>query len=213
MNCLVTNNFAGAGGGIFSSNARPKFYNCTVINNSVSGSGGGFYRASGSKTPTVENCIFWDNLPNQIFASDPINLTYSDIQGGWSGTGNIDADPSFVDAASNDYHLCWNSQCINKGDPAYTAGEDELDIDSEPRIMRGRIDMGFDEVGEKQADLNRNGVIDFEDVEKFVQAWLNGPGDDDWYILCDLYQDGQIDFADWVELAKDWLWQAGWYEL
>jgi len=220
--CLILGNTTD---GICSGYCMPKIQNCTITNNT----GVGFRCSVSSKIPTVKNCIIWGNSSGGISKSGgtPI-ITYNDIQGGWSGIGNISADPSFVaypsfvGAANNhyhsplppiyDYHLRWNSPCINKGDPAYTAGDDELDIDGEPRIMGGRIDMGFDEVGEKQADLNRNGIINFEDIMLFVQAWLSNPGEDIRYILCDLYQDNQIDFADWAELAKDWLWQADWYE-
>ena len=32
-------------------------------------------------------------------------ITYSDIEGAWPDSGNIDADPEFVDPANDDYHL------------------------------------------------------------------------------------------------------------
>jgi hypothetical protein len=88
-------------------------------------------------------------------------------------------------------------------------------MDGQPRIISGRVDIGCDEVGEKQADFSRNGIIDIEDVAIFVQAWLSGPSGPDqsaWDVLCDLYQDEFVDLADWAELAKDWLWWADWYK-
>jgi len=54
-----------------------------------------------------------------------LNLSYSDIQGGWQGTGNIDIDPLFRDTANGDFHLMsticgspYESPCIDVGDPA-----------------------------------------------------------------------------------------------
>ena len=49
--------------------------------------------------------------------SGSLTVTYSDIQGGYTGTGNIDSDPLFVDAANGDYYLQPASPCIDAGDP------------------------------------------------------------------------------------------------
>jgi predicted outer membrane repeat protein len=204
--CLIMGNTTD---GICSGYCMPKIQNCTITNNTGVG-----FRCSVSKIPTLKNCIIWGNSSGGISKSGsgtPI-IIYNDVQGGWPGTGNISTDPCFVDMANNDYHLRRNSLCIDAGDPTFVAEPNETDFDGEPRIMGSRIDMGFDEVGGKQADLNHNGIIDFEDVEKFMRAWISYPGEDNWYILCDLYPDNKIDFGDWAELAKDWLWQADWYE-
>ncbi len=48
------------------------------------------------------NC-YWDNDTNRI-GVDP-------------GEGSIHADPRFVDPDNGDYHLQWNSPCIDAGDP------------------------------------------------------------------------------------------------
>ncbi len=139
----------------------------------------------------------------------------------WNDITNIDVDPCFVDAdgaddtvgtEDDDLHLRWDSNCINAGDPCVVFDVNERDIDGEPRVMVGRIDMGTDEVGEKQADFTRNGRIGLEDLNIFVQSWLRRPGENDWYILCDLYEDSQIDSVDYSKFAGDWLWRASWYE-
>ncbi|GAG54290.1 unnamed protein product, partial [marine sediment metagenome] len=53
-------------------------------------------------------------------------------------------DPQFVDPANDDYHLLLNSPCIDAGDPTgdYTG---QTDIDGEPRVINGRVDIGADE--------------------------------------------------------------------
>ena len=38
--------------------------------------------------------------------------------GGWTGSGNIDADPLFVDPVNGDFHLQAGSPCIDTGDPS-----------------------------------------------------------------------------------------------
>jgi hypothetical protein len=46
-----------------------------------------------------------------------------------------------------DYHLLLDSPCIDAGDPNYIAGPNETDLDGEPRVIGGRIDMGVYEYG------------------------------------------------------------------
>ena len=66
----------------------------------------------------MTDCIVWENSPDQIFnAGGNPTVTYSDVQDGWPGDGNIDADPMFVDAGDGDYRLLTGSPCIDAGDP------------------------------------------------------------------------------------------------
>jgi hypothetical protein len=86
-----------------------------------------------------------------------ITITYSNIESGHPGQGNIDADPCFVDTGywdanglwvEGDYHLLEASPCIDAGDPNYIAGPNETDLDGNPRVVDGDndgnsvVDMG-----------------------------------------------------------------------
>jgi len=148
-NCVIAGNSATAGGGIYSPDYDEADYvNCTVCGNTATGSGGGLYSGAWDFR-TVVNSIFWANSAatgSQIF-KDPgsyLNVTYSDVEGGWSGLGNIDADPLFVDQAAGDYHLTWNSACKNVGNNS-AAGVTESDFEGDKRIVLTTIDMGADE--------------------------------------------------------------------
>jgi hypothetical protein len=68
--------------------------------------------------PTVTNCILWGDLPDEIYntVSNPI-VTYSNVQGGFTGEGNIEEDPLFVSFHGFDYLLARGSPCIDAGDP------------------------------------------------------------------------------------------------
>lgn len=57
-----------------------------------------------------------------------------------------ECDPLFVSVEEGDYHLSEQSPCINCGDPDRVPDPDETDTDGEPRVARGIIDMGADEV-------------------------------------------------------------------
>lgn len=225
--CVITNNY---GPGIMVHNAcNPTVANCTVTANKgagielwtgprhaslvtitnctiVANEQGGIL----SGIPTITNSIIRANSPQQVM-SPYSAVTYSNIQGGWPGTGNIDGDPCFVGSKVGDFHLKWNSPCINSGDPDYTADGSATDIDGEPRIIAGRVDMGADEVGPKQGDFTRDGLINFKDLALFAESWLCQPGDDNWNVLHDLFGDGCVESADLSVLADDWLWQATWY--
>ena len=171
---------------------------------------------------TITNCIIWQNHRQFDDCSVPSYCCIENWPGG--GEGNIDLEPMFVDNefwddngtpdinwddfwVGGDYHLQWDSPCVDKGDPNYFAEEGEIDIDGEPRVMGGRVDMGADEVGPKQADFTRDGRIDGADFGVLSQSWQTSVGDENWYVLSDLYEDGVIDLSDLYLLVEDWMWE------
>jgi hypothetical protein len=146
-NCIFSGNRAGAGGGMFNHVSSPALTNCTFGANSARYDGDGMFNWDNSD-PTATNCIFWgDTAPNgsQIHNNDGTSsatVSYSYVQGSWPGEGNIDADPLFVDADNDDYHLLPTSPCIDAGDPNYEAEPYETDLDGRSRVIGVRIDMG-----------------------------------------------------------------------
>ena len=63
----------------------------------------------------MTNCIVYGHSVSQIWPNAEINTTFSDVQNGYSGTGNIDADPLFVDPDTFNYQLLDGSPCENTG--------------------------------------------------------------------------------------------------
>jgi hypothetical protein len=105
---------------------------CPVINNTFSenfaADGGGLY--CNHSDVTVINTIFWADSASsadpEIYIDDnsSASIIYCDIQGGWEGEGNIDADPLFRDPENGDFHLMsiecgdpYDSPCIDAGHP------------------------------------------------------------------------------------------------
>ncbi|MCF7792912.1 MAG: right-handed parallel beta-helix repeat-containing protein [Candidatus Cloacimonetes bacterium] len=90
--------------------------NCTIVNNRR-----GVTIELQQYVPTISNCIIYGNQLLQV-STYITDVTYSDISGGFAGTGNIDADPLFVDPVNDDYYLAWSSSekspCIDSGDPS-----------------------------------------------------------------------------------------------
>jgi len=113
---LATNN---GGGGIFISNSDNVYLeNLTITLNSVGtgDEGGGVY--CHNSIVGMINCILWDNEAQEIYVPlGSVSATYSDIEGGWAGNGNINTNPLFIDAQNGNFNLTENSPCIDSGHP------------------------------------------------------------------------------------------------
>ena len=143
--CIISNNTAEAGGGIFASSpAYVRVTNCTIADNSRGG-----IRSDGSNI-AIRNSIVWYNDGSSVVLNNPASsspVLYSNIQGYYPGQGNIDANPLFVSASGNDYHLRsgFNSGQItdwSNHSPCIDAGDPQDNVDSEPFPNGNRINMG-----------------------------------------------------------------------
>ncbi len=148
-NIVVVNNSATKkGGGVyFGSGSQAIFVNNTVVGNSAGEGGGGIFSATTSAPQATNTIIRLNQAPNgaEIRNLGSLSVTFSNVVGGWTGTGNIDADPLFADEAEQDFHLTWNSPCKNSGDSG-AFGLPETDHENDPRSADGTADMGADEV-------------------------------------------------------------------
>ena len=187
INCIFTNNSAlYDGGGMYNEVSKTALTNCTFYGNSAANGGGmnNYY-----SFPTLTNCIMWGDIPDEIYYNDTVSnptVTYSDIQGEYPGTGNIDQDPLFVnisglaDPANWDLHLQANSPCIDAGDndapnlPEFDFEGDDRKIDDPLTNDTGNgvspiVDMGTDEYtlpceGDLDGDLDGDRDIDGSDL-------------------------------------------------
>ena len=134
-NSVIANNNSGRrGGGIYCFGANVTITNCTIVNNSTDdifdASGGGIYYRDSSLI--ITNSILWSNYPNALgaFMGGSVNVTYSNVEGGQQGEGNIDNDPALVDPLNGNYRLKDYSPCIGTGT---SVGASVLDIIGNPR--------------------------------------------------------------------------------
>ena len=143
--------------------------NCTFSDNTATGygsspgNGGGMHNEASN--PTVTNCILWDDTPNEIVDTQlaaPI-VTYSDVQLGYAGTGNIDANPMFAD---DDGRLLAGSPCIDAGNDAAVPSGVTTDLDGNPRIQGACVDMGaFETLAEPEMMLAGLALFIMDEVD------------------------------------------------
>lgn len=191
-NIVFRNNSADYGGGMYNNESNPILNNVVFSGNSAAKGGGGIFNyvysnpvlagvtISGNAAeygggmynntecfPSVTNSILWGNTAPQSDQIQETSTTYttvahSIIQGGWSGEGNLDTDPLFVDGQDNDLRLgaCDGSPAIDAGnsdllpvdisDLDHDGDREEpvpLDLAGDPRLMGETVDMGAYETG------------------------------------------------------------------
>jgi predicted outer membrane repeat protein len=167
--------------GIFIAGSSPTIQNVTAVNNEFA------IAAYAGAAPDISNCIFWDNLDGDLSGC---TATFSCIEQGAEGQGNISQDPLFADPDNGDYHLLaergrfvpahglWTfdvrtSPCVDAGNPLLGPG-------AEQRPNGGRINMGaFGGTLEASmsewplaGDINRDGIVDFYDLAVVMAEWL-----------------------------------------
>lgn len=137
--CLIAGN---AGHGI--SGNWPAIINCTIVDNALEG------LACDSVT-MVNSIVYYNGRSRPLIPGPTVTVTYSDIQGGCAGLGNIDVEPGFVRSGSwaddsiwimGDYRLAKGSVCIDAGDPQTVIEPGQTDLSGYQRLFGSRIDMG-----------------------------------------------------------------------
>lgn len=188
-NCVVINNQFYYGDGIFCHNSSPTLINCTISGNSNG------IETSYNSNPTLMNCILWGNTNEQIVGGAAVS--YSDVQGGWPGAGNIIEDPCFADPCNGGYHL--KSQ-VGRWDPNNQSWIQD-DVTS-PCIDAGNI---HSPVG--QEPFPNGGIINMGAFGGTIQASKSyfGEPDCETIVAGDVNGDCKVNFLDFRLMALHWL--------
>ena len=175
-NSIISNNFGSQEGGILNEgedSSEISIINCTIINNKARAVGG----ISGSlvSPTTIINSIIWGNNPNQL-ANGILDVSYSDVQGGWRGISNINEDPRLTPGV---FQLQSHSPCIDRG---IFLNEVNLDIDGEIRWddpdqdnLFSIVDIGADEF----VDTDSDDLADHWEFQHFEDLSQNAQPDND----------------------------------
>ena len=154
----------------------PTLTNNTIVDNFngfLPGNISGIYQF-GWTAPILTNNIVWGHrywtgteyLGAELAGS--FDVSYSTVEGGYSGTGNSSADPLFRDWLAEDYHLVSSSPAIDAGSntaPAISSA----DLSGVPRIMDGNndglavVDMGAYEFQTNKITVSNSSGITIND--------------------------------------------------
>ena len=198
VNCLFAGNQTGQGGAAGFGSGLPlpspgrggdgaawhgglvdsKVVNCTVAANLAApagpagqpaGTGGGILGS-----PTVVNSILWGN--NSTAVGPLAQVTYSDIEGGFAGTGNLAVDPLFVAPLGGNFRLQTFSPCVDAGNNVAVPVGSTTDLDGHPRIVDGNlngtaeVDMGAYDMDPKTSGTGAEWMVPTAIVAAFEPA-------------------------------------------
>jgi len=214
-NNLITGNHAypyistmfnpGTGGAIWGIRSSLTITNNTIVGNYAQNLGGAI--ACNDASLTIVNSILRSNQPHEIsvYGTDMTDATYSNIQGGRIGEGNIDTDPCFAASGywdddswiNGDYYLKsqggrWDaneggwttddvtSPCIDAGDPMCAVG-------TEPFPNGGIVNMGV-----------------YGGTAEGSKSWFGGPACET-IVAGDIDGNCLVDFRDFGLMSLHWL--------
>ncbi len=130
QSCLIHDNTGGHAITIFD-HSSPRLINMTIANNV-----GGGIQANVRSIPVLINTILWDNgYELELDQASNALVSYSDIEGGFEGTTNLNVDPIFTDS---DYHLSEVSPLIDMGNPEHSYRDHFIP----PSLGSERCDIG-----------------------------------------------------------------------
>jgi len=198
-NVTFSENVASGGGAIYNNNSNPSLTNVTIYKNRAL-LGSGLFNKNNS-FPTLVNSIIWANIDEENNTNEQIHnetstttITYSIIDGGYTGMGNMDVDPLLQELSYNagltqSHALYLDSPAIDAGSPANCPDHDQRwytrlfdgDLDGSVTCDMGSYEIHLDTWYVKQTgtaitcDSWENACSDLQ-----IALSLATPGDQVW---------------------------------
>lgn len=171
------------GGGVWTNGTGiSTIENNTIINNSsfgtgsgVAGKGGGIH-VNGANT-TILNNLVWGNTAATTVANDKqisgtTNVTYSCVQDGFTGTGNISTAPQFD---STNYLISATSPCIDAGNPASNYNDPESSTPGQAKFpARGTLRNDMGAYGGPLSKLISNTMVGIQEPHSILSSFELG---------------------------------------
>jgi hypothetical protein len=146
-------------------------------------------RPGSNETVSIYNNIFWSESPAdaetvevdryfELYGDGFEILASNNILGSapseYFDDTNLRLDPKFYDLESGDLHVLSDSPAINAGLNSEIGAESDTDLDGNPRILDGIVDIGAYErntAGLHPADSNGDSIISSAEFEAYNTAW------------------------------------------
>lgn len=228
--CLIAGNTSSVnGGGVYGLSSNAVMTNCDIVGNTAAATGGAIYSSGGN--PVIRDSIVWGNLGLPAVVGN-VDMSFTDVQGGWPGTGNIDVDPAFVDAAAGDYHLksaayqwdpvggSWGpsidgvtSRCIDAGNPSVSLALEQSAVPGDNvrinmGVYGGKATASISQVGwALRTDISNDGTVDLNDFQNLAKTF-DATGQ---RLPADFDRTGQVGVNDFVVFTWDWTDTTPWH--
>ena len=166
----ATDNFMGDAVRLFDTASMTGSGN-TLAYNDYGGAETGVGITTYSSSLDLDCSIVWGHATS--IDTPGLDITYSDVQGGYTGTGNLNLDPSFVASGSSDYHLNPGSPVIDR---CLSGLATDFETQKRPVVRTSAAspyDMGADEVA-GEARVGINGSCTYSTIQQAVNAAVNG---------------------------------------
>jgi parallel beta-helix repeat protein len=211
QNCLLAANTYACFAGY---RCKVQFENCTFNNNRDC-----LLWCNDGPDVSFKNCILWEDgdLIHQEGTPDAIiDISYSNVRGGWEGVGNIDTDPCFVDAgywdangtpsdANNDFWVDGDYHLKSFG-WRWNPSEQEWVFD---RVTSRCIDAGSPgwPLGNEPLTISEDPENEWGENLRIDMGCYGGTAEAsmppyDWALLSDMDNSGKVNFADYSYLAQ-----------
>ncbi|MBN2892156.1 MAG: T9SS type A sorting domain-containing protein [Bacteroidales bacterium] len=143
VNTIITANSASSAGGaiVNNENCNAEIINCTIHNNSAPVGGG---IANSNSNPEIYNTVVYTNGTQivNVGTSVPV-VQYCCVEDGYSGEGNIDADPAFSNSGLTHYLFpSPASPLIDAGNNSFIPENILSDFNNRNRIVGETVDIG-----------------------------------------------------------------------
>lgn len=159
------------------SNGRDRYVNCTFASNTA-GWGGAIRCDDVAPTPhpIIVNSVIWNNVPDAIPGCSAVaTISYTCVQGGAAGTGNIVGDPLFADSNGTD-----NLPGTLDDDARLTAASPAIDACDNSALPADLSDLDGD------GNMAEPVSLDLDGSPRFVEVLGAGATGNGTPPLCDL---------------------------
>ena len=161
----------------------PSFEMLSLLNNSFVGFAEPSQASFGSDLEmTVANNIFYSPVYETGFELRGVlkkgtlrNNIFQKVTGYWDvDEGNQTVDPKFHDPENGDFRLSADSPALDAGTNEAVTDLDATDLDGNPRILNGTVDIGAYERNTAPlhpADTNEDSIITLDEFNAYNTAW------------------------------------------
>lgn len=185
INCVLNENQSDwEGGAGWFQLSQVNMINSTFADNTADSSVGGVkFDLGGVAQPQIVNCIFWNNGDEPLLPDDGslTDVTYCNIETGFSGTGNISVDPNFTGETNHPYNIKKSSFCLNAGKQDTTG----LNLPQ------------YDLLGNERIYAHTNSAYDRPDIGAYESQGILAPGNF-------TASDGNNNYPGYVQLFWDY---------